>query len=262
MPYGGKKKSWSWASYLEQEKAIPAPSKLFKESKNTNDTVFPSASSVLCGISRVKEDEFNWQSYLKLCKAQAAPKSLFENRNTTVTPSGFRIGMKFEAIDRKNPSFICVATVTDMVDSRFLVHFDNWDESYDYCNKQPLLYPWVSFSLHKMIQIAHWSKNYLIKGGYCVLPPKCILIFRCHTLLSSAAAIHFDGWCDEYDYWVDADSPDIHPAGWCAKTGHTLQPPISPQDMFEASEQGGCPTPGCKGVGHIKGARYSGHHSP
>ncbi|MGH0147203.1 UNVERIFIED_CONTAM: hypothetical protein FKN15_055745 [Acipenser sinensis] len=81
---------------------------------------------------RVKEDEFNWQSYLKLCKAQAAPKSLFENRNTTVTPSGFRIGMKFEAIDRKNPSFICVATVTDMVDSRFLVHFDNWDESYDY----------------------------------------------------------------------------------------------------------------------------------
>ncbi|ROL44021.1 Lethal(3)malignant brain tumor-like protein 3 [Anabarilius grahami] len=56
--------------------------------------------------------------------------------------------------------------------------------------------------------------------------------------------IHFDGWTDEYDYWTDADSPDIHPAGWCAKTGHPLQPPIS-----------------CKGVGHIKGARYSGHHS-
>ncbi|KAL7889050.1 hypothetical protein AOLI_G00040240 [Acnodon oligacanthus] len=33
-----------------------------------------------------------------------------------------------------------------------------------------------------------------------------------------------------------------------------------PQDMFESSEVG-CPTPGCKGVGHIKGARYSGHHS-
>ncbi|XP_073672672.1 lethal(3)malignant brain tumor-like protein 3 [Garra rufa] len=73
--------------------------------------------------------------------------------------------------------------------------------------------------------------------------------------------IHFDGWTDEYDYWIDADSPDIHPAGWCAKTGHPLQPPLTPQDMFETSEQGGCPTPGCKGVGHIKGARYSGHHS-
>ena len=40
--------------------------------------------------------------------------------------------MKLEAVDKKNPAFICVATVTDMVDNRFLVHFDNWDESYDY----------------------------------------------------------------------------------------------------------------------------------
>lgn len=50
----------------------------------------------------------------------------------TVIPSGFRVGMKLEAVDKKNPAFICVATVTDMVDNRFLVHFDNWDESYDY----------------------------------------------------------------------------------------------------------------------------------
>lgn len=39
--------------------------------------------------------------------------------------------------------------------------------------------------------------------------------------------IHFDGWTEDYDYWMDADSPDIHPAGWCAKTGHPLQPPVS-----------------------------------
>lgn len=31
-----------------------------------------------------------------------------------------------------NPSLICVATVTDVVDNRFLVHFDNWDDTYDY----------------------------------------------------------------------------------------------------------------------------------
>lgn len=31
VPYGGKKKSWCWASYLEQDKAIAAPTKLFKE---------------------------------------------------------------------------------------------------------------------------------------------------------------------------------------------------------------------------------------
>lgn len=45
---------------------------------------------------------------------------------------GFEIGMKLEAVDRMNPSLICVATVTDVVDDRFLVHFDNWDDTYDY----------------------------------------------------------------------------------------------------------------------------------
>ena len=38
--------------------------------------------------------------------------------------------------------------------------------------------------------------------------------------------IHFDGWAAHYDYWLDDDSPDIHPPGWCAKTGHPLVPPI------------------------------------
>lgn len=39
--------------------------------------------------------------------------------------------------------------------------------------------------------------------------------------------VHFDGWNSCYDYWIDADSPDIHPVGWCSKTGHPLQPPLS-----------------------------------
>ena len=47
-------------------------------------------------------------------------------------PGGFEVGMKLEAVDRMNPSLICVATVTDVVDERFLVHFDNWDDTYDY----------------------------------------------------------------------------------------------------------------------------------
>lgn len=45
---------------------------------------------------------------------------------------GFRVGLKLEAVDRMNPSLICVATVTDVVGKRFLVHFDNWDDTYDY----------------------------------------------------------------------------------------------------------------------------------
>lgn len=40
--------------------------------------------------------------------------------------------MKLEATDRKNPLLICVATIAAVVDNRLLVHFDNWDDTYDY----------------------------------------------------------------------------------------------------------------------------------
>uniref|UniRef100_A0A8C1NMI0 L3MBTL histone methyl-lysine binding protein 3 n=1 Tax=Cyprinus carpio TaxID=7962 RepID=A0A8C1NMI0_CYPCA len=245
----------------------------------------------------MKDEEFSWSSYIKLNKIQTAPKALFQNQNMTVTPSGFRVGMKLEAIDKKNPSFICVATITDMVDSRFLVHFDNWDESYDYwCDAtSPYIHPvgWCQENGRTLttppgypdVKNFSWEK-YLAETNSLPAPARAFKVKPPHSfqlnmklevvdkrnpaLIRVATVvhtddhrlrIHFDGWTDEYDYWIDADSPDIHPAGWCAKTGHPLQPPITPQDMFETSEQGGCPTPGCKGVGHIKGARYSGHHS-
>ena len=40
--------------------------------------------------------------------------------------------MKLEAVDRMNPDLICVATVTNVIGNHFLVHFDEWDDSYDY----------------------------------------------------------------------------------------------------------------------------------
>uniref|UniRef100_A0AAY5K7G8 SAM domain-containing protein n=1 Tax=Esox lucius TaxID=8010 RepID=A0AAY5K7G8_ESOLU len=355
IPYGGKKKSWCWASYLEKDKAIAAPTKLFKEhqalpqSKNgfrvgmKLEGVDPEHPSMYCVLTvaevlghrirlhfdkyadcydfwvnsnsadihpvgwcektghklhppkGMKDEEFSWPSYIKLSKAQAAPKALFENQNTTVTPLGFRIGMKLEAIDKKNPSFICVATVTDMVDSRFLVHFDNWDESYDFwCDAtSPYIHPvgWCqennkilttppgyskTFSWAKYLEETNSSpapaRAFKVKPPHSFQPLMKLeavdkrnpMLVRVVTVVDTddhRILVHFDGWTDEYDYWVDTDSPDIHPAGWCTKTGHPLQPPISPQELFESSDQSGCPTPGCKGVGHIKGSRYSGHHS-
>uniref|UniRef100_A0A3P8YX90 SAM domain-containing protein n=1 Tax=Esox lucius TaxID=8010 RepID=A0A3P8YX90_ESOLU len=352
IPYGGKKKSWCWASYLEKDKAIAAPTKLFKEhqalpqSKNgfrvgmKLEGVDPEHPSMYCVLTvaevlghrirlhfdkyadcydfwvnsnsadihpvgwcektghklhppkGMKDEEFSWPSYIKLSKAQAAPKALFENQNTTVTPLGFRIGMKLEAIDKKNPSFICVATVTDMVDSRFLVHFDNWDESYDFwCDAtSPYIHPvgWCqennkilttppgyskTFSWAKYLEETNSSpapaRAFKVKPPHSFQPLMKLeavdkrnpMLVRVVTVVDTddhRILVHFDGWTDEYDYWVDTDSPDIHPAGWCTKTGHPLQPPIS---EWLKPYQSGCPTPGCKGVGHIKGSRYSGHHS-
>lgn len=37
--------------------------------------------------------------------------------------------------------------------------------------------------------------------------------------------LHFDGYSECHDFWLNANSPNIHPAGWFEKTGHKLQPP-------------------------------------
>uniref|UniRef100_A0A452GWD2 Uncharacterized protein n=1 Tax=Gopherus agassizii TaxID=38772 RepID=A0A452GWD2_9SAUR len=330
--YSKGKKLWCWASYLEEEKAIAAPTKLFKEyqsfpyGKNgfkvgmklegvdpehqsmyfvhfANFYIHPAGWCEKTGHKLhppkgYEEEEFNWPSYLKTCKAQAAPKSLFENQNTqTVIPSGFRVGMKLEAVDKKNPTFICVATVTDMVDNRFLVHFDNWDESYDYwCEAaSPHIHPIGWCKEHRRTLITppdyphakHFSwEKYLEETSSLPAPARAFKVKPSHGFQKNMKLevvdkrnpvlirvttvvdiddhrikVHFDGWDSIYDYWTDADSPDIHPAGWCAKTGHPLQPPLSPLELVEALEHGGCPTAGCKGVGHIKRARQMGHHS-
>uniref|UniRef100_A0A8C2ITB5 L3MBTL histone methyl-lysine binding protein 3 n=1 Tax=Cyprinus carpio TaxID=7962 RepID=A0A8C2ITB5_CYPCA len=296
VPYGGKKKAWCWASYLEQERAIAAPSKLFKEVRqhtlmfsvlghrirlhfdkysdcydfwvNSNSPdIHPvgwceKTGHKLHPPKGMKDEEFSWSSYIKLNKIQTAPKALFQNQNMTVTPSGFRVGMKLEAIDKKNPSFICVATIADMVDSRFLVHFDNWDESYDYwCDAtSPYIHPvgWCQENGRTLTtppgypEVKNFSwERYLAETNSLPAPARAFKVKPPHSfqlnmklevvdkrnpaLIRVATVvdtdehrlrIHFDGWTDEYDYWMDADSPDIHPAGWCAKTGHPLQPPI------------------------------------
>lgn len=77
-------------------------------------------------------------------------------------------------------------------------------------------------------------------------------------VLDNKVLIHFGGWDNKYDYWEYADSTDLHPVGWCSRTGHPIQAPLSPLDIVNYS--GICPTLGCYGYGHIKGAKYSGHH--
>ena len=37
--------------------------------------------------------------------------------------------------------------------------------------------------------------------------------------------IHFDGWPDDYDQWMDAASPELYPVGWCELAGHRLEAP-------------------------------------
>uniref|UniRef100_A0A3B4BBN4 SAM domain-containing protein n=1 Tax=Periophthalmus magnuspinnatus TaxID=409849 RepID=A0A3B4BBN4_9GOBI len=345
-----EKRAWSWPAYLEEEKAVAAPVKLFKEhqsfpqSRNSFkvgmklEGLDPCHPSLFCVLTvaeiqgyRVrlhfdgypecydfwanadswdlkpagwceknghklllpkgcKEGEFNWSMYVKNCRGQLAPKHLFKSLNTSVTPSGFRTGMKLEAVDRKNPPLVCVATIAAVVDNRLLIHFDNWDDTYDYwcdatcpyihpvgyCEEAEL--PLTTPAEYKHPKSFSWEK-YLEETGTQAAPARAFkprpphgfqigmkleavdkrnpMLIRVATIANTEEhrlKIHFDGWSSEYDYWVETDCPDIHPVGWCQKTGHPLEYPNAPPGQ-------GCPTPGCNGVGHIRGPRYGTHYT-
>ncbi|XP_051921780.1 lethal(3)malignant brain tumor-like protein 4 isoform X1 [Hippocampus zosterae] len=359
-----KKRAWSWPAYLEEERAIAAPVKLFKEYQSVPQSrnsfkvgmklegLDPCHPSLFCVLTvaeiqgyRVrlhfdgypecydfwanadswdlkpagwceknghklllpkgcKDGEFNWSMYVKNCRGQLAPKHLFKSLNTSVTPSGFRAGMKLEAVDRKNPSLICVATIAAVVDNRLLIHFDNWDDTYDYwCDaSSPYIHPVgyceeaeltlttpagktqtkthveykqpKSFSWEKYLE--ETSTQAAPARAFKPRPPhgfqvgmKVEAVDRRNPMLIRVATvadtedhrlkIHFDGWNPEYDFWVETDCPDLHPVGWCHKTGHTLQHPNSTNDVSPPGQ--GCPTPGCNGVGHIRGPRYGTHYT-
>ena len=51
--------------------------------------------------------------------------------------------MKLEAVDKKNPDLTCVASINNVIGDYFLVHFDEWDDTYDYwCTETcPYLHP-------------------------------------------------------------------------------------------------------------------------
>ena len=69
--------------------------------------------------------------------------------------------------------------------------------------------------------------------------------------------------------WVDDCCPSLRPVGWADRTGHPLQEPLTPEEVSPSARgsltiqvkywgsRGGCPTPGCRGLGHIRGAKYS-----
>lgn len=63
------------------------------------------------------------------------------------------------------------------------------------------------------------------------MEPRLVCVATVTRIIHRLLRIHFDGWEDEYDQWVDCESPDLYPVGWCQLTGYQLQPP-APQCKF------------------------------
>nr|CAB3260147.1 lethal(3)malignant brain tumor-like protein 4 [Phallusia mammillata] len=236
---------------------------------------------------------FRWRAYTDEMGLHPAPGDNFvatEIKNKTK----FEVNDKLEAVDRKHPTLTCVATVIDIIGDYILIHFDGWDSDYDYwaistsnyvrpigwCKENekelspPLgfaegeVFDWKTYLRdHKAAESDAFVCN---PHGFSpgmrveVVDQRNPVLLRVATVAEVddyRVKIHFDGWSDMYDDWLDADSSDLHPPGWASRTNHPLQPPLRPEQLVLNSEQTGCPIPGCNGIGHVRQDKYVSHHS-
>jgi len=51
-------------------------------------------------------------------------------------------------------------------------------------------------------------------------------------LLGYRIKLHFDGYPDDYDFWVNADCPNLFHPGWCEMNSRILQPPNNYENEF------------------------------
>ncbi|XP_067614701.1 uncharacterized protein l(3)mbt [Eurosta solidaginis] len=230
-------------------------------------------------------EEFSWSPYLIECKAIAAQRVLFTHLNASLgTHNPFKIGMHLEAEDLNDTGKLCVASIADVLDNRIRVHFDGWDDCYDYwvdisspyihpcgwhVGRQQLIVPPefenTSFTWNDYIK-THGSGMAATEEMFStrfpidfkpnmkleVVDPRNPSLIRPATVVGRKGhrvKLHLDCWASNYCFWLEDDSADLHPIGWCEATGHELEPPPG-YKMRTAKIV--CSTYGCRGIGNAK----------
>uniref|UniRef100_A0A8C4HC06 FCS-type domain-containing protein n=1 Tax=Dicentrarchus labrax TaxID=13489 RepID=A0A8C4HC06_DICLA len=177
----------------------------------------------------------------------------------------FEDGMKLEAIDPLNLSAICVATVRKVLADGYLMIGIDGSEAADgsdwfcYHSTSPSIFPsgfceinsieltpprgytnlpfrWFEY-LKETKSVAapvnlfnkdvpnHGFRPGMKLEAVDLMEPRLVCVATVTRIVHRLLRIHFDGWEDEYDQWVDCESPDLYPVGWCQLTGYQLQPP-------------------------------------
>ncbi|KAM3597962.1 uncharacterized protein V6R79_011753 [Siganus canaliculatus] len=181
--------------------------------------------------------------------------------------SWFEDGMKLEAIDPLNLSTICVATVRKVLADGYLMIGIDGSEAADgsdwfcYHAASPSIFPsgfchindieltpprgytnlpfkWFEY-LKETSSLAapvilfnkdvpdHGFRPGMKLEAVDLMEPRLVCVATVTRIVHRLLRIHFDGWEDEYDQWVDCESPDLYPVGWCQLTGYQLQPPAA-----------------------------------
>ncbi|XP_067225286.1 lethal(3)malignant brain tumor-like protein 2 isoform X1 [Chanodichthys erythropterus] len=181
----------------------------------------------------------------------------------------FEEGMKLEAVDPLNLGNICVASIRKvLLDGYIMVGIDGveiGDGSDWFCyhasshailpvgycesNNIPLTLPpgydhvtftWAQYleetgtvaapqRLFNTDDVGHGFTPGMKLEAVDLMEPRLVCVATVRRCVGRLLLLHFDGWEPEFDQWVDCQSPEIYPVGWCEITGYQLQPPIGPE---------------------------------
>lgn len=73
-----------------------------------------------------------------------------------------------------------------------------------------------------------------------LMDPRLVCVSTINRVVNRLLKVHFDGWEEDYDQWMDCESVDIYPVGWCELVGHRLEGPrmkIPPAKKVPAKEK-------------------------
>ncbi|TRY77520.1 hypothetical protein DNTS_028239 [Danionella cerebrum] len=197
------------------------------------------------------------------------PEQFLKLRTVYMGATFFEEGMKLEAIDPLNLGNICVASVRKvLLDGYIMVGIDGveiGDGSDWFCyhasshailpvgycenNQIPLTIPpgydHATFSWQKYLEetgslaaprrlfntdeLGHGFRPGMKLEAVDLMEPRLVCVATVQRCVGRLLLLHFDGWEPEFDQWVDCQSPEIYPVGWCEITGYQLQPPIGPE---------------------------------
>lgn len=58
-----------------------------------------------------------------------------------------------------------------------------------------------------------------------LMDPRLVCVSTINRVVNRLLKVHFDGWEEDYDQWMDCESVDVYPVGWCELVGHRLEGP-------------------------------------
>lgn len=183
---------------------------------------------------------------------------------------------KLEVVDPRNPSLVRVATITEVEEYRVKIHFDGWSELYDYwfdydstdlhpvnwCMKtghtlEPppgKLFYWWRFYFYLHIFATKWKLCFL----FCFFKDYLRIIewkFVKNILAAQKLKFRLKKKFKKVIVWSHYQLHFLY----TSNVSSWMSLPVLVGKDFEDARS--CGTPGCRGIGHIKGLKYTTHHT-